>query len=661
MGALNSLWRKTIGLDDHPGDDGLYIHLVNSLFTSKSSLFSAHALGAVTALSAYAITRDMFFVYAFIFLFAAAILRTKTILGYVSINKADLTRKDYERFDRNFFLMSLPFSFVIGLVSWRLMTYPPALETHTLAAGNTVGYMMGFFARNAGRPKLAMSQVAACAGPTFIGYLLNPGQQGYLYAVLLVGIFLANIYVSISLHRNIVSAYHAMRETEFLARFDKLTGLANRFTFNKIIDKAIETEPDEPFAIIFLDLDKFKEINDTLGHTAGDAVIREMARRIGDCLGASSQIARFGGDEFLIKLDEGDHDAVALVASRLLTELSNPYMIDSSIVRATASIGVSVYPSQGKTTEALIKKADIALYEAKKDGGAGWRDFDAKIEKKISETRKIETDMRTAIDDGDLFPYFQPIYSLKTREVVSFEALVRWSHPTFGPISPDVFIPIAERAGMVDEIGALMLLQACAAAVNWPENVGVAVNVSTRQFARPAHLFAAVVKALRESGLAPHRLHLEITESLLINDPNATRRTIQQFVHLGVQFSLDDFGTGYSSLSYLKDFPFRKIKIDKAFTETLTTNNASASIIRGVSHIAADLKLDLVVEGIETAEQEQFLAAIGVEYGQGYFFSHPVPQAAVGSFFRTAPRAQGANILKFAQTAGGPRRNETNI
>ncbi|HUO54465.1 MAG TPA: EAL domain-containing protein [Rhodoblastus sp.] len=655
MNALKSLWRHALGLDDHPDDDGLYLHLVNSLFTSRTSLFSANALGLAATLSAYAITWDVFFLYALVVIVLTGVARTRIIASYLSTSKADLTRQDYERFDQDFFIMSLPFSIAIGVVSWRLVCYPPSLETHTLAAGTTIGYTMGFFARNAGRPKLVIGQVLACSGPILIGYLLEPGRFGYLYAALLLGVVLANVYVSISLNRNIVSAYAATRETEYLARFDKLTGLANRYSFNSMIDAAIKREPERPFAIVFLDLDKFKEINDTLGHTAGDAVICEMARRIRDCVGAAAPIARFGGDEFLIKLDEGDHKAVAVMVARLLQDLSLPYSVDSHAVRATASIGVSVYPWQGKSTETLIKNADIALYEAKKDGGAGWRDFDAKIEKKIKERRDIELDMRAAIDDGGFFPFFQPIYSLKTREVVSFEALVRWTHPTFGPISPAVFIPIAEKAGMVDDIGALMLQKACAAAVGWPDHVSVAVNVSTRQFARPAHLFAAALKALADSGLPPHRLTLEVTESLLVNDTAATSRIIQQFVHLGVQFSLDDFGTGYSSLSYLKDFPIKKIKIDKSFTDALATSAAATSIVRAVSQIAADLKLDVVAEGIETAEQEQLLASIGVDCGQGYYFSHPVPQTAIAGFFPTV-RAAGGNVLPFAQAASTARR-----
>ncbi|MDI4639631.1 EAL domain-containing protein [Rhodoblastus acidophilus] len=549
---------------------------------------------------------------------------------------------------------------IIGAVSWRLISYPPSLETHTLAAGNTIGYAMGFFARNAGRPKLVVGQVTACAGLIFIGYLVDPGRFGYLYAALLMGVIVANLYVSKSLYRNIVNAYNATRETEYLARYDKLTGIANRYTFNRIVDCAIEKEPEKVFAIIFLDLDKFKEINDTLGHTAGDAVIREMARRIGECAGGTAQIARFGGDEFLIKLDECDNISVAALASRLLADLGLPYMIDSNVVRATASIGIAVYPWQGRSTEALIKNADIALYEVKKDGGGGWRNFDAKIEKKIAQTRKIECDMRVAIDEGGLIPFFQPIYSLRTREVAGFEALVRWTHPTYGPISPAVFIPIAEKTGMINEIGALMLHKACAAAMNWPDHVSVAVNVSTRQFCRADRLFAALVRALRDSGLPPHRLNLEITESLLVSDPKAVRRIIQQFAHLGVQFSLDDFGTGYSSLSYLKDFPFKKIKIDKSFTDTLASSTASASIIRAVSQIAADLNLDVVAEGIETTEQEQLLASIGVEWGQGYYFSGPVPQAETAGFFRP-PSALSGNVLLFSHSALGTRRNEGGV
>ncbi len=642
MGAPRTIWRRAIGLDDHADDDRLYMHLVHSLFTSKTSLYSSNVMGLAVTIAAYVITGDKLFFWAI----AATILfggwRIKTVHDFALKWKAAATRHAYEKFDQAFFLSSLPFSLTIGLVSWRLIYFPPAAEGHALAAASAIGYAMGFVARNAGRPRLVIGQVIASLGLFAVGYALNHEQFGQLYVALLLGAMIANIYVAISLYKNIVSVYHATAETEFLARYDKLTRLANRFTFTDLVAEAIEIDGEKPFAIMFVDLDKFKDINDTLGHTVGDAVIREMARRIQACVGDVAQIARFGGDEFLIKLNRSDKNSVFAAAQHLLATLSLPYSIGANVVRATASLGVSRYPDHGHTVEELVKKADIALYEAKQDGGAGSRIFDRKIETKLNEIRRIETAMRAGIENGEFTPYFQPIYSLRTREVVSFEALARWDNPDFAKIAPSVFIPIAENAGLIDEIGSQILRRACAAAKNWPDNVGLAVNVSAKQFRRPAHLFAAVVKALRETGLSPKRLSMELTESLLISDPMATRKTIEQFALLGVQFSLDDFGTGYSSLSYLKDFPFKKIKIDKSFTDTMATHPASASIIRAVSQIASDINLDVVAEGIESAEQESMLASFGVKYGQGYYFSRPVPEAAASAFFHAPRRAQNA-------------------
>ncbi len=651
MAAPRPIWRQIIGLDDHLDDDRLYMHLVDSLFASRNSLYSANVMGLAVTIAAYIITGDKLFFVAVAAVIAFGVWRMRTIDNFAARPKTAESREDYEKFDRSFFLSSLPFSLTIGLLSWRLISFPPSIESHALAAGSAIGYAMGFVARNAGRPKLVVGQVIASLGLFAIGYIFNPHHFGYLYAGLLLGVVITNVYVAVSLYKNIVSVYYATAETKFLARYDKLTRLANRFTFTDLLAGAIEKEPKKPFVIMFVDLDKFKNVNDTLGHTAGDAMICEMSRRIQECVGGTAEIARFGGDEFLIKLDEGERDSVIVAARRLLANLSLPYTIGANIVRATASIGISRYPDHGRTPEELIKKADIALYEAKRDGGAGARLFDVEIEAKINEVRKIETALRAGVENGEFVPHFQPIYSLENREVASFEALVRWDHPEHGKISPAVFIPIAENTGVIDEIGSQILQQACAVATKWPDNVSVAVNVSAKQFQRPAHLFAAVAKALRESGLPAYRLNLEVTESLLIKDPKATRETIEQFTLLGVQFSLDDFGTGYSSLSYLKDFPFKKIKIDKTFTDTLATSPASASIIRAVSQIASDLKLDVVVEGIETTEQEKALADIGAKYGQGYYYSQPVSGDETAQFFSSPCQAQGARILKFTPSS----------
>jgi diguanylate cyclase (GGDEF)-like protein len=642
MGAPRTVWRRIIGLDDHADDDRLYGHLVHSLFTSKSSLYSSNIMGLAVTVAAYVITGDKIFFLAIAATVLFGMWRFKTVNEFSAKRKAAATRRDYEKFDQAFFLSSLAFGLTIGLVSCRLIFFPPWAEGHALAAASAIGYAMGFVARNAGRPKLVIGQVVACLGLFAVGYALNHERFGELYVAMLLGAMIANIYVAISLYKNIVSVYHATTETEFLAHFDKLTRLANRFTFTKLVADAIENDPQQPFAVMFVDLDKFKDINDTLGHTVGDAVICEMARRIQACVGELAQIARFGGDEFLIKLNQSDKNSVLAAVQHLLATLSLPYSIGSNVVRATASLGVSRYPDHGQVVEELIKKADIALYEAKQDGGAGFRIFDRNLENKLNEMRKIETAMRAGIEKGEFIPYFQPIYSLRTHEIVSFEALARWDNADFAKVAPSVFIPIAENAGLIDEIGAQILRRACAAAKNWPDNVGLAVNVSAKQFRRPAHLFAAIVKALRETGLSPKRLSVEVTESLLISDPAATRKTIEQFALLGVQFSLDDFGTGYSSLSYLKDFPFRKIKIDKSFTDTMASHPASASIIRAVSQIASDIHLDVVAEGIESPEQETMLAGFGVKYGQGYYFSRPVPEAEASAFFNAPRRAQNA-------------------
>jgi diguanylate cyclase (GGDEF)-like protein len=635
MARSRAFARRLAGLDDARGDDALYAHLVRSVFPSPSALLAANVMGVVIAFCGWFMTDDGTFLLGLAVILIAGFARMRLILAYHSA-RSPSTRADHERYDLWFFLSSLILSLMIGLISAGLIAYPAALGTHALGLGAAIGYAMGFAARNAGRPNLVLAQLLACIGPPLISYAINTPPHAIAYVVMLSGLIVANVRVSRTLKENIVQHYHAMTETETLARFDALTKLPNRHAFSSRLDAAIAAHPEKPFAILFLDLDRFKEINDTLGHSFGDAVIREMGVRLAALTPDVAHVARFGGDEFLVQLDEAAPAAVGAKCVEMLDALSQPYEAEAVSTRTTVTIGVALYPDHGATREELFRKADIALYEAKKEGGGCWRRFDAAIAAEMETRRMLESDMRAAIDGGAFVAYFQPIYDLRDHRVVAFEALVRWRHPTRGLVSPGLFIPIAEKGPMIDEIGAHILREACEVAATWPAQVAVAVNISVAQFVHPEKLVAAVQDALRVSRLPAERLHLEITESLLLHDSALTRQTIQHLVEIGVKFALDDFGTGYSSLSYLKDFPFSKVKIDRTFTESLMSSAASPSIVKAVAQIAADLALDVVIEGVETREQEDLLRQLGPTQGQGFLFSRPVPAEATHDFFAKA-------------------------
>jgi diguanylate cyclase (GGDEF)-like protein len=460
--------------------------------------------------------------------------------------------------------------------------------------------------------------------PMIIGFTLLHTTFGNATALLLVGTIITTIAVTFSLHKNVIAVYNADKATRNLAMYDNLTGLMNRHTFGEQIAHVIATNPDKKFAVLYIDLDRFKDINDTLGHTAGDAVIIEVARRLRAVTRSGDLIARFGGDEFLIKICDADFAATKPIVERLVTALTQPQSVDGRVFAPSASIGVAFFPENGQIAGDVIKKADIALYEAKRAGGKTFRIFAPDMEHDLHAHRTLRGEIELAIDRHDFVLHYQPIYELGSRNIIAVEALLRWNHPTRGLLRPDAFIAVAEETRAIIDIGEQVLDAACRMAVRLPEHIAVAVNLSTIQFCEPERLINAVRGSLQRAGLRPNRLHLEITESLLLANTPSARKTLETLTGTGAKLALDDFGTGYSSLSYILDFPFSKIKIDKKFTGSLFLNTASPAIIKAVAQLASDLSLEVVVEGIETPEQEAFVRTLGPTQGQGYLFSVPL-------------------------------------
>ena len=435
----------------------------------------------------------------------------------------------------------------------------------------------------------------------------------------------------LSTHFDITERRRAEEQIAFLADHDALTGLANRSLFARDLEIAIErARRGAATAVMGIDLDRFKAVNDLLGHASGDELLRQVAARLSAYLRATDRIARFGGDEFAVLLDCRDIQ-LAYVADRLIAELSRPYNINGQSVEISASIGIAVAPNDGTTPGDLLRAADLAMYAAKTDGRCGFRFFEPEMDEKMQLRRMLEHDMRAALDGGDFELNYQPIVEARSGRVAACEALLRWNHPTRGRISPADFIPLAEDSGLIVDIGAWALRQACFEAIAWPKDVKVSVNLSPREFNGP-RLLADIVGALEASHLPPSRLEVEITERVMIVNTEATLATLTQLRGLGVAIAMDDFGSGYSSLSYLRRFPFDKIKIDQAFVHDLTPRSDAVAIVRAITDLARALRMRTTAEGVETVEQCELLSREGCDEIQGYLISRPIRSAEIRAF-----------------------------
>ena len=410
-----------------------------------------------------------------------------------------------------------------------------------------------------------------------------------------------------------------------MAHHDGLTGLPNRVKFRERLEGALNAEEPDTFAVFALDLDHFKAVNDTLGHPTGDKLLQAVAGRLKQCVREGDVVARLGGDEFaILQFDMVDMDSPSHLARRIIETLCAPYRIDDHQIVIGTSIGIGLAPADGTKADTLIKAADLALYRAKMDGRGAFCFFEAEMDARMQERRAIELDLRAALAKDEFHLCYQPIVDMGTDRVSCFEALLRWHHPERGLVRPDQFIPLAEETGIINQIGAWVLRRACQDAANWPAGIRVAVNLSPLQF-KGMDVVREVEDALHRSGLAAERLELEITETVLLTQTDATLALLGNLRDLGVRISMDDFGTGYSSLSYLRKFPFDKIKIDRSFTRDLHESSEAQAIVRAITSLGLSLGMAVTVEGVETADQLDAVRAEGCTEVQGYVYSPPVP------------------------------------
>ncbi|WP_234820264.1 putative bifunctional diguanylate cyclase/phosphodiesterase [Rhodopseudomonas palustris] len=417
----------------------------------------------------------------------------------------------------------------------------------------------------------------------------------------------------------------------FMAHHDGLTGLPNRNSLRKRLDELlIQTRrTGEKIAVLFVGIDNFKAVNDTLGHAVGDKLLRGVARRLRSTLREEDPLARLNSDEFaVIQTGIKRPEDIVLLAKRLLHAIAEPYLLQGHSVVVGASIGIAVAPGDGDDSEKLLMNADMALSRAKKDTRGTFSFFEVGMDARAQARRKIETDLRAALQHEVLRPYYQPLVRLADGRITGSEALVRWPHPERGMISPAEFIPVAEDTGLINAIGAQILRSACMDAARWPDDVRVAVNLSPLQF-RVGNLLSVVMDALKQSGLPPRRLELEITETLLLEKSSQVLATLHALRALGVRISMDDFGTGYSSLSYLRSFPFDKIKIDQSFVRGLCDNRESQAIVRSIISLGNGLGVTITAEGVESEAELSWLRAEGCQEAQGFLFSQARPNAEI--------------------------------
>src|SRR5690606_4685809 len=554
----------------------------------------------------------------------------RTILGLRLARETD--RLDTRVLEIAYQAGAFVYALLAGIIAALTIYYASDQIVDTLAVTDAIVYGVGISTRNAGRPLIAIGQLLLASLPVLV---VGPLVGGPLYLVMssaLLLMFVGVVSITLSVFRTLrdqivaaeASAQMAERMRE-LARSDSVTGLLNRGGLAADAHELLARLPEaRKLALFWIDLDRFKEVNDSLGHPVGDRMLAAVAARLAAAAPAGAALSRSGGDEFIVVAEVANREECERLARTLAHSISRPVHIEGHRIDSAASMGVALLPDHGPDIDTIMQGADLALYHAKVRGKNQVCFFDNTMTRELVRRKEIEAALRAAIRRDELSIFFQPIVDLETGRIRSFEALVRWFHPEKGELRPDEFIPVAEQTGVIITLGNWITAQAAKACAGWPEDVTIAVNLSPVQIRAPGAALG-ILAALREAGLDPRRMELEVTESLFIDDDVNTARFIEELAAEGVRFALDDFGTGYSSLGYINKFPFRKIKVDRSFVSGPNIGKKSDAIIRAVAEMGATLDMDIVAEGLETIEQVEVVRNAGCTLGQGYYFSRAVP------------------------------------
>jgi len=602
--------------------------LVKTLYTQPASLAIGALTGiAATGVSAFVSGIPQLYVGATV-LIIIALLRVVTAITL----SPDSGRTSTAKLEMVYEIGAFSYAIAIGAVGAMTIWFGAPGEVQVLMVANTLCYGVGVSARNAGRPSIAIGQLTLSLLPIMAACVVEGSLALATLAVTIALLIPAMMSIVLNIFKvledSIASADTSAQladKMQLLARTDVVTGLANRAGLNHaMVETMMSLEEEARLALIWIDLDRFKEVNDLLGHPVGDRVLTEVARRLREVSPPGATVARFGGDEFVVFAAVDDRKHSERIASEIHAEIMRPVRVDGDRLEVRASLGVALLPDDGADADTLMQSADLALYHAKVGGRSQTRFFDRAMTRDLIRRREIEDELRAAIQREELSIFFQPIVDLETGRIRTFEALVRWFHPEKGELKPDEFIPVAEETGVIVTLGNWITAQAARTAATWPEDVNVAVNLSPLQIRAPGAALG-IRNALREAGLDPSRLELEVTESLFIEDNHATAAFIEELAAIGVTFALDDFGTGYSSLGHINTFPLKKIKVDRSFVSGAHVGRKSDAIIRAVAEMGSTLDIEIVAEGLETVEQVQTVREAGCTLGQGFYFSRAVP------------------------------------
>jgi diguanylate cyclase (GGDEF)-like protein len=623
---LGDIIKGYFGGDDR--DERVRRKLVETLYTQPTSLAAGAVAGVACAVTTIVVSDNLAIAVASSLLIVTAVLR----VGMGWWFARETVRRDARSLEVLYEIGAFSYALLAGIVAALTLLDPATGHAQTLMVTYALVYGVGISARNAGRPVIAIGQLLLSALPIMVVSLMVGELVFYVLAGTMVFVILGVMSITFNVFRTLreqiiaaeASALMAER-MRALARTDVVTGLANRAGLNHDMAAMLMALPQGgKLAMFWLDLDRFKEINDTLGHPIGDKVLAEIGSRLRAITPEGACLARFGGDEFIVVTQVADRTESERLARAVNDAIGRPTRIEGQRIDTSASMGVALLPDDGPDIDTLMQGADLALYHAKVGGKNQIQFFDTAMTRELVRKKQIETELRAAIQRDELSIFFQPIVDLDSGRIRTFEALVRWFHPEKGELRPDEFIPVAEETGVIITLGNWITAQAAKAAAGWPDDVTIAVNLSPVQIRAPGAALG-ILNALKEAGLDPHRLELEVTESLFLDDDANTGRFMEGLAAEGVRFALDDFGTGYSSLGYINKFPFKKIKVDRSFVSGPNIGKKSDAIIRAVAEMGATLDMDIVAEGLETIEQVTAVRAAGCTLGQGYYFSRAVP------------------------------------
>lgn len=617
-------------------DPALHFELVRALYgatsTAKPLFIATAAAASVTAVAA-ALSGDIVFALIAMGFLLIGVARSAAASFYHRVEHDPEDVVALKRWELIALLGAWAFSGMVGVAGAYAVTFHPGTDVEILVGCCVIGYIAGVSSRNASRPLITIGQVSFTCVPFTVALMMRGDVAHLVLAIFIGALYVGTIVICRSVYDNLVSRHHAFRRIETLAQRDALTGLWNRAAFLSLLESQLAEPVRGDLALIAIDLDRFKDINDTLGHPVGDAVLKEAAARIRSALRPGDEVSRVGGDEFLVMLAGPRAVDMATIASGIIAKFSEPFAIELTRSICGASIGCALAQQQ-TTMDSLLRNADLALYEAKKRGRSQIVEYTAELSREYESRVALEQDLQRALARGELDIVYQPIVDPRSGRAICCEALLRWNHPELGPIAPDVFIPIAEATGLIVSIGAWVLSNACVEATHWSPDIKVAINLSPVQFRHGREIVDRVAAALSDSGLAPGRLDLEITESVFIDDNAATLGILEELREMQIGISLDDFGTGFASLAYLNDFPFSKIKIDRKFSQNVDITPRTSAIVNGTAQIARELRMECVAEGVETEVQLERLRGFGINAIQGFLFSKPLAARDIRKLIR---------------------------